>query len=490
MRALKQLLNSSSFGSAKYLGRLAPTPAPFHGILRVHGHRLPPVSVLRPNFIPFHHIEARTFATNGTSNAKSDGSHRSYSRSRRALRNIFLYFLLPYTSYALYVSFSAFREVQVRNEECSRIEADNVINHEGTLCKYKPLRVLSRFENPFDEYRIQTIYEFFFNRIVELFDRSRGGIPSDPLEMSRIMPVHKPDWTGVSIDTPRVIEHKIVTDYSRETHGSQKGDADIPVYNTWLGQSCNYVVYNGLKVITDPIFSDHLINKYLGPKRITGMPCTVDEVPTPDVILVSHNHPDHLDYTSLKKWGKSNVLWIVPKGMGLFMRAWRVENFVELSWWETCELTKGDDKYQVSCTPAMHWSGRYVYDTNQSLWCSFMLSHHNKPIMFHAGDTGYVNDLFKRISHHCGDGVKLALLPCGQYCPEWHQKPRHIGPSEVIQVMNDMKAQNVLGVHWGTFILSGEPFLEPKQKLEALSAQNGTLSRCYCPELGKTIRFG
>ena len=187
--------------------------------------------------------------------------------------------------------------------------------------------------------------------------------------------------------------------------------------------------------------------------------------------------------------GSSSPLWVVPKGMGEFMRDHEVENVIELSWWETAQIEKAGSTYNISCTPAMHWSGRSLVDTNRSLWCSFLFSHNSQPIMFHAGDTGYVWDLFKRISNRYGEGVKLALLPCGQYCPAWHQKPRHISPEEVLKIKKDLQAQNVLGVHWGTFVLSGEYFREPKEKLELLAEWEGVRDTCYCPELGKTITF-
>ena len=88
-----------------------------------------------------------------------------------------------------------------------------------------------------------------------------------------------------------------------------------------------------------------------------------------------------------------------------------------------------------------------------------------------------------------GGGCRLALFSYGQYCPEWHQKPRHINSQEVLKIMRDMDIENVLGVHWGTFVLSGEYFLEPKERLERLAEFEGIRDRCYCPELGKTEKF-
>ncbi|CAB4255785.1 similar to Saccharomyces cerevisiae YPL103C FMP30 Mitochondrial inner membrane protein with a role in maintaining mitochondrial morphology and normal cardiolipin levels [Maudiozyma barnettii] len=440
---------------------------------------------------------SKVFYSQQANQGESRNDKEKSSRSKKFFVRVGFGLLIPYTCYAVFVSLSAFREIGIRNNLLADVEKDDNRNFEGTLLKYSPLQVLGRYENPFPEYRIQTVYEFFFNRVVELFERNRGGIPPDPRQMEKLMPVHKPVWPSEIEDTTDLlIDYKIVHRDSADFHDGRNVNLtgpyepeNIPIYNTWLGQSCNYVMYNGLKIITDPIFSEYLLRENIGPKRITGRPALITEVPEPDIILISHNHPDHLDMMSLDHWATSNTLWIVPKGMGKFMRNHNVKNVIELSWWDKCELIKNNQNYEVACTPAMHWSGRYVYDTNQSLWCTFMFSHNDRPIMFHGGDTGYVNDLFKRIGERYGRGVRLALLPCGQYCPEWHQRPRHINPNEVIKIMNDLKARNVLGVHWGTFLLSGEYFLEPKEKLEQLAVFAGIRDNCYCPELGETIKF-
>lgn len=405
-----------------------------------------------------------------------------------------LSFLVPYTAYAVFVTVSAYSEIDTRLDLSEVVEKKDGLNYQGTLIKYSPLQVLGRYENPFAEYRIQTIYEFFINRVVELFQRNRGGIPAERAHMNQLMPVHKPTWSEdkIKIEDEQLIKYRLLTEHddlkTMNVNVDSKDD-NIPVYSTWLGQSCNFVSYNGLKILTDPLFSDYLIHKKLGPKRITDMPANIEDVPKPDIIMVSHNHPDHLDQESIEHWKNSETLWIVPKGLKSYMDKNKIKNYIELSWWETCELEKDNEIYHISCTPAMHWSGRSVLDTNQSLWCSFLLSYNKKPILFHAGDTGYVKDLYVRIKDRFGAGCKLALLPCGQYCPEWHQKPRHINPREVIKIMKDMEANQVLGVHWGTFVLSGEYFLEPKERLEMLAEFDGIRDKCYCPELGKTIKI-
>ncbi|AGO10655.1 AaceriABR187Cp [[Ashbya] aceris (nom. inval.)] len=401
----------------------------------------------------------------------------------------FLGLAVPYTAYALYISLQSNREITERE---GQLQNKKSMDFADTLIKYSQLQILGRFENPFTEYRIQTIYEFFFNRLVEVFERNRGGIPVQQSAMDELMPVHKPTWaSGENTECEAKLTYEVLG--PEQVPAPQRAEKLPPLHVTWLGQSCSYIVYRGVKILTDPLMSDYLLHEKLGPKRITKMPVQPEEIPAPDVILVSHNHPDHLDEVSMKQWGSGNsaALWIIPKGLGEYVQRHGVERYVELSWWDTCRLKfQGTGEIPLSldvvCTPAMHWSGRSLFDTNRSLWASFLLRDNGMPVLFHAGDTGYVADLFVRIKERFGAGVKLALLPCGQYCPEWHQKPRHISPSEVLKVMKDMEASNVLGVHWGTFVLSGEYFREPKEKLELLAEFEGVKDKCYCPELGKT----
>lgn len=338
-------------------------------------------------------------------------SSKEKAREGHYFRNAMLTILVPYTGYALYIITKANEEITERENQLKAQENDK--DFKSTLLKYSPLQILGRFANPFKEYRVLTAFEFSLNRVLELFERNRGGIPTDPHSLKQLMPTHTPTWTNSeqlrADDGP--LTYKILST-PEDLEPRKKDVIQKPVHSTWLGQSCNMVIYNNFKILTDPLFTDYLIHETLGPKRITPIPSEIEQVPTPDVILVSHNHPDHLDFKSMEHWGSkgsSSPLWVVPKGMGEFMRDHEVENVIELSWWETAQIEKAGSTYNISCTPAMHWSGRSLVDTNRSLWCSFLFSHNSQPIMFHAGDTGYVWDLFKRISNRYGEGVKLAF---------------------------------------------------------------------------------
>ncbi|CCH46691.1 N-acyl-phosphatidylethanolamine-hydrolyzing phospholipase D [Wickerhamomyces ciferrii] len=394
-----------------------------------------------------------------------------------------------YTSYALYVSYAANKEITKRSQleqlkiANSNLKPEEIHGQASLIDKYLSFTVAGRFENPFEEYRVQTLFEFFLSRILELFEgKSRGNVPSNS-KLRELLPIFTPDF-------------ELLRESSLKDNPTKKESSDpkLPKFQdrltfTWLGQSCSYISISGVNFLTDPLFANYLVNPYLGPKRITPSPCKIEELPKPHFIMVSHNHPDHFDEEIADKLHNEST-WIVPLGLRKSLAKKGIFNIIELDWWDRVKLPVSEDPnnhYEIVCTPAMHWSGRHLLDSNSSLWCSYVILRNNKPIFFHAGDTGYVNDLFKMIGSKYGYGLKLAMLPCGQYCPQWHQKPRHINPEECIKIMKDLKAQKIIGVHWGTFVLSSEHFLEPKLKLEELAKNLNKVYDIFAGEFGKTL---
>lgn len=351
-----------------------------------------------------------------------------------------------------------------------------------------------RFVNPFPEYRPQTIYEFVYCRVIELFyKRPRGGIPSDKTVLEGMLPSHSPDFE-LLLDTSR--------DYSSTTNGLSFSSSDtstdtaiLPSIRnrltlTWMGQSCSFVQLGGINILTDPCFGLHLVNEYLGPKRISPPPCSVEALPKLDVVLVSHDHPDHLELETAEKIGDS-AMWIVPTGVGSHLSKIGISNYKEMSWWEKTTLpgTDPSEGWEIACTPAMHWSGRSMVDSNSTLWCSFVVLRNNKPVFFHAGDTGYSKPLFEGIKNVYGGGVQVAMIPCGAYTPRWHLRSQHTNPEEAVQIMKDLEARKLVGVHWGTFVLSEEHFLEPRDRLHDLAKFEGRIKDIIAPDFGKTMVF-
>ncbi|OWB56727.1 hypothetical protein B5S28_g2640 [[Candida] boidinii] len=373
---------------------------------------------------------------------------------------------------------------------------------------YKTLSVAGRFENPFPEYRPQTLFEFLLTRVLELFEgRTRGGAPKNEKELRELLPIYKPDL--------ELIHSTSQGKQFLESNSVQDNNELPPLCDrltfTWFGQSCSLVQLSHFTFLTDPLFENYIVSKSMGPRRITPAAAKLDELPIPDFVMVSHDHPDHLEDESVRYLGNKTT-WIVPLGVKKFLSKRGIYNVIEMDWWEKVQLSTENitklsstssstnnnesdihntkiirtDKYEVVCLPSMHWSGRYMADSNSTLWCSFMILKNDKPIFYHAGDTGYSPGLFKYISKKYNN-VKLAMLPIGQYCPQWHQKPRHISPEEAVLIMKDLNCHKMLGVHWGTFVLSSEHFLEPKEKLEKIAIDENKKNNILVPGFGRTL---
>jgi len=140
------------------------------------------------------------------------------------------------------------------------------------------------------------------------------------------------------------------------------------------------------------------------------------------------------------------------------------------------------------CVSQQCIAGRYIFDSNTTLWCSYIIKRNGQAILYHAGDTGYLKELFNIIGEKFSP-INLSLLPIGQYCPSWHQKPRHISPQESLQICESVSSKFMMGIHWGTFKLSSEPILEPKHLLEKYAALSGKSESYRAPHLGLTYVY-
>lgn len=231
---------------------------------------------------------------------------------------------------------------------------------------------------------------------------------------------------------------------------------------TWIGHSSFLFQFRGLNVLTDPVFSERASPfPFAGPKRYTPAAMQVDDLPPVDLVLVSHNHYDHLDDATVRALHRrfgDNVCFCVPEGLADWFRKRGIHNLVELCWWQSRALPGGE----VFCVPAQHFSGRGPADTNLSLWCGWILALGDYRLYF-AGDTGY-GPVFSTIGEVFG-GVDLALLPIGAYDPRWFMGPVHVAPEEAVHIHRDVRARRSIGMHWGAFVLTDEPMDEPPRRL-------------------------
>ena len=238
-------------------------------------------------------------------------------------------------------------------------------------------------------------------------------------------------------------------------------------YALWIGHS-TFLINNGdLTILTDPIFSERASPlNFAGPKRLIKPVIKIKDLPEVDVITISHNHYDHLDINSLRKIQKKfpNVKILVPKGDLKLLKNYNLNNGFEFLWWE--EIIFDNTKFIF--TPAQHWSARGLRDRNKSLWGSWFIKTEEKNI-FHAGDTGYSED-FIEIRNRLG-AVDFAMIPIGAYDPQWFMSYSHVNPEEALNIAKDLDAKKSIGMHWGTFILTDEPVLEPRERLNKITNQ-------------------
>ncbi|KAJ2623253.1 hypothetical protein GGI25_001997 [Coemansia spiralis] len=337
---------------------------------------------------------------------------------------------------------------------------------------YASLLIGGRFVNPFESWRDKTLWDF----VKWLVTRSPGnGLPKDRTELEKHLPLATPHFALLhSLSDPQY------------ANGPEDVDRESTITATWIGQSTCFVQMEGLNILTDPIFKRRTVFSWLGPERLRPVPCRLEDLPHPDIVLVSHNHFDHLDTDVVRALGNS-VTWYVPLGLRDWFARHGIYRVKELDWWQEAEYTLGDRTYRVVATPTQHWSGRTGLDSNKSLWSSFLVKGERASV-FHCGDTGYC-PAFKRIGELYGP-VSLAILPIGSYEPRWYMCHQHINPDDAVLIHRDLGACWSIGVHWGTFMMSDEHYLAPPRDL-AVAASKYSLAdgEFIAPQLGKTLLY-
>ena len=236
---------------------------------------------------------------------------------------------------------------------------------------------------------------------------------------------------------------------------------------TWLGHASFLIRVGHTRILTDPVFSPRVSPlSFIGPHRLTPPPVALADLPPIDLVVISHNHYDHLDETTLRQLGNQPhylvPLQVAPHLTALGIDAARIHSF---DWWQQARITVDGQQLTATATPAQHWSSRGLWDRNRSLWCGWHLAWDNFVLWF-AGDTGYNDRQFVEIGRRLAP-PDVALLPIGAYAPRSFMHSHHINPAEAVLIHQQAGAKTSIGMHWGTYPLSAEALLQPVEDLAA-----------------------
>src|SRR5208282_721043 len=250
---------------------------------------------------------------------------------------------------------------------------------------------------------------------------------------------------------------------------------------TWLGHSTMLIEIDGLRVLTDPVWGPRASpSRLAGPKRFQPVPVALHAMPPVDLVLVSHDHYDHLDYSTIRELAKRDVPFVTSLGVGAHLEAWgvRAERIIELDWWESHRLP--NSALTVTAAPSQHFSGRGLKDRNATLWSSFVIRGERHAVFF-SGDTGLTTE-YRTIRDRHGP-FDLVMLEVGAFHPAWGDI--HLGPRNALEALRLLGGGPFLPVHWGTFSLAMHAWDQPAEALFALGPARGV--QLLMPRLGEAV---
>lgn len=245
---------------------------------------------------------------------------------------------------------------------------------------------------------------------------------------------------------------------------------------TWIGHAGFLVRLGGVNILTDPIWSKRASPlRFAGPKRLTPPGLPMEALPPIDVVVVSHAHYDHLDVATLARLpDRENITAIAPLGLGKYFKGYK--RVYEVDWYDTVELENG---FKLTAYPAVHWSNRTPFDRNRTLWMSYGFSAGGRSV-YHTGDTDVHPTLFGEIGAHMArthGGCDIGLMSVGAYEPRAIMSGSHTDPEGGAQMGRDIGCKTMVPMHWGTFILSFEPFDAPRARFAAAAGDAARVFR-------------
>lgn len=261
---------------------------------------------------------------------------------------------------------------------------------------------------------------------------------------------------------PVPIERRHTGDYDRCPRSGLRA--------TWIGHASTLIEIDGRRVLTDPIWSERCSPvSFIGPQRFHPPPIPLNELPSIDAVVISHDHFDHLDMPTVKALAARGARLVVPLGIGAHLEAWHIDadRFVELDWWQSAEVAG----LIFTATPSRHYSGRFPGRGDTTLWSSWSIAGPQHRAFF-SGDTGY-GAMFSEIGARLGP-FDLTVIKIGAYGENWPDI--HVTPEEALRIHADVRGRVMLPVHWGTFNLAYHRWNEPADRVwRAASASRARL---------------
>jgi len=236
-------------------------------------------------------------------------------------------------------------------------------------------------------------------------------------------------------------------------------------YIAWIGHATFIIKLGDTTIITDPVFSKNAGPLIFGPKRFTEPALNLREIPKIDLFLLTHNHYDHQDMMTIRRFPYKKAKVMLPLKLGKYFTRNGYRDVNEMDWYDEIKV---NEKLKITFLPAVHWSKRSLTDTNKTLWGNFLIEYDDKKILF-ACDTG-VGDIYKELGKKYGP-IDLSFINIGAYnfypmMPIKDKSSFHTNPEEALSIGRDLKSKKIIGMHWGTFVLSLEPIMEPMARFK------------------------
>ena len=282
-------------------------------------------------------------------------------------------------------------------------------------------------------------------------------------------------------------EDKIVSD--KKTTPQDKIPVEVPEFAdapeidkinvTWFGHSSMLIQMHGMNILIDPVFSERTSPvSFAGPKRFSDLPIEIQDLPDIDIVIISHDHYDHLDMDSVKALNEKSERFVVPLGVENHLKRWGVssDKITNMSWWEETKI----NGLTIACTPSRHFSGRKIIDSNETLWASWVFKDEYHQI-FESGDSGYGGH-FEEIHNRYGD-FDLVMTDCAQYNMDWHYV--HMFPEESAMAAETLGTEIAMPVHWGAYVLSSHPWDDPAERFTNAAEKLGIT--VVTPRIGQTM---